>query len=130
MLTLYFKTFFCLLQYVLWFYFPTLHAVYFESMKSQKVTKMGKYLQQHLCYIIKKKQLLNRKPWLQEHDSKQHGRISYAIKGYRMDFREIITEVLIFFKSTSSENTPGRLISKIYKNAHIHFMNTVIAWTQ
>lgn len=47
-----------------------------------------------------------------------------------MDFREIITEVLLFFKSTSSENTPGRLISKIYKNAQIHFMNIVIAWTQ
>lgn len=49
MLTLSFKTFFYLLQYFLWYYFPTLRAVYFESMKSQKVTKMGKYPCSSIC---------------------------------------------------------------------------------
>lgn len=34
-----------------------------------------------------------------------------------------------FTQSTSSEKT-HKLIPKTYKNAHIHFMNTVIAWTQ
>lgn len=35
-----------------------------------------------------------------------------------------------FFSKAHPQIIPGRLISKIYKNAHIRFMNIVIAWTQ
>ena len=44
--------------------------------------------------------------------------------------RLLIKFYFFFSQSTSSEKPPRKLISKTYKNAHIHFMNTVIAWTQ
>ena len=42
----------------------------------------------------------------------------------------LLTKFYLLVKSTSSEKTWHKLISKIYKNAHIHFMNIVTAWTQ
>lgn len=64
---------------------------------------------------------MNRETWLQGHNSKQHGRSAYAIKGHRVDFKENILKVLHFFKSVFSERAPHKLISKTYKNALYEF---------
>lgn len=78
----------------------------YEISESDKNGEIS--VQRHLYFITTtKKELLNREPWLQRHDSELHGRISYAIKDHREDFKKTINKVLLFFfpKHILWENT-------------------------
>lgn len=58
------------------------------------------------------------------------GKFHTQLRVTEWTLKRLLRKFYIFFKSTSSEKTPRKLISKTYKNAHIHFMNIVTGWTQ